>query len=84
LPHQPTQLSWVSLTESKSCMPKMRPRQKPFVISKEAVHPTAAAMPAPGDEHMTVDRRQLSARLMGEPCQTACPENSPGEGDLVP
>ena len=27
LPRQPRQLSWVSLTRSKSCMPKIRPRE---------------------------------------------------------
>jgi len=31
LPQQPRQLSRVSMTRSKSCMPKIRPRSKPLV-----------------------------------------------------
>jgi hypothetical protein len=37
LPCQPRQRSRVSLTGSKSCMPKIRPRQKQLAVSTDAV-----------------------------------------------
>jgi hypothetical protein len=37
LPHQPRQSSWVRMTVSRSCMPKMRSRQNPLVVSTGAI-----------------------------------------------
>src|ERR1035437_8922590 len=74
LPCQPRQLSWVRMTGSRSCMPKMRPRKNPLVVL--GLIKRGTAKPALVDEHKPLSRLPVNQAcvLSVNRCRAACRE----------